>query len=69
MVYVEGTLYMFNLPVCLFLLQECQLDLTTVAYAFVYFEKLILKVINYCVIEVLCQEFTMWCVAIFNKFA
>ena len=24
--------------------QECQLDLTTVAYAFVYFEKLILKV-------------------------
>ena len=30
---------------CLIVLfQECQLDLTTVAYAYVYFEKLILKV-------------------------
>ena len=38
--------------------QECQLDLTTAAYAFVYFEKLILKVtLVQSLVRIFCQEF------------
>ena len=42
----QETIYNFSSArQCLIVLyQECQLDLTTVAYAYVYFEKLILKV-------------------------